>query len=85
MAKNFDKFHYTVDSMCLIDDLRPDMMGSEFYNITDNITVKTLYHDEMTLPREATPKIFITMNKMPFDMTEGSTSRRIFLAMQSDF
>lgn len=85
MAKNFDKFHYTVDSMCLIDDLRPDMMGSEFYNITDNITVKTLYHDEMTLPREATPKIFITMNKMPFDMTEGSTSRRIFLAMQSDY
>ena len=85
MAKNFDKFHYTVDSMCLIDDLRADVMGSEFYNITDNITVKTLYHDEMTLPKEATPKIFVTMNKFPFDMTEGSTSRRIYLAMQSDY
>lgn len=85
MAKNFDKFHYTVDSMVLIDDLREDVVGKEFYNITDNITVKTLYHDEMTLPREATPKIFVTMNKFPFDMSEGSTSRRIILAMQSDY
>lgn len=85
MAKNFDKFHYTVDSMCLIDDLRSDMVGSDFYNITENITVKTLYRDEMTLPKEATPKIFATMNKFPFDLTEGSTSRRIFLAMQSDY
>lgn len=85
MAKNFDKFHYTVDSMCFIDDLRPDMMGEEFYNITENITVKTLYRDEMTLPREATPKIFVTMNKFPFDLSEGSTARRIFLAMQSDY
>lgn len=85
MAKNFDKFHYTVDSMCLIDDLRSDMVGSDFYNITENITVKTLYRDEMTLPRECTPKIFATMNKFPFDLSEGSTSRRIFLAMQSDY
>lgn len=85
MAKNFDKFHYTVDSMCFIDDLRADMIGSEFYNITDNITVKTLYHDEITLPKESTPKIFVTMNKFPFDMSEGSTSRRVILAMQSDY
>lgn len=85
MAKNFDKFHYTVDSMVLIDDLRDDMVGKEFYNITENITVKTLYRDEMTLPREATPKIFVTMNKFPFDLTEKSTSRRIILAMQSDY
>ncbi len=85
MAKNFDKFHYTVDSMVLIDDLRDDMVGKEFYNITENITVKTLYRDEMTLPREATPKIFVTMNKFPFDLTEKSTWRRIILAMQSDY
>lgn len=85
MAKNFDKFHYTVDSMCFIDDLRSDIMGEEFYNITENITVKTLYRDEMTLPKEATPKIFVTMNKFPFDLSEGSTARRIFLAMQSDY
>lgn len=85
MAKNFDKFHYTVDSMVLIDDLRDDMVGKEFYNITENITVKTLYRDEMILPRDATPKIFVTMNKFPFDMSEGSTSRRIILAMQSDY
>lgn len=85
MAKNFDKFHYTVDSMCLIDDLRSDIVGSDFYNITENITVKTLYRDEMTLPRECTPKIFATMNKFPFDLSEGSTARRIFLAMQSDY
>lgn len=85
MAKNFDKFHYTVDSMCFIDDLRSDIVGDEFYNITENITVKTLYRDEMTLPRECTPKIFVTMNKFPFDLSEGSTARRIFLAMQSDY
>ena len=30
MAKNFDKFHYTVHSMVLIDDLREDMVCKEF-------------------------------------------------------
>ena len=85
MAKNFDKFHYTVDSMCLIDDLRDTVAGSDFYNITENITVKTLYKDEMTLPREATPKIFATMNKFSFDLSEPSTMRRLFIAMQSDY
>lgn len=85
MARNFDKFHYTVDSMCLIDDLHETIAGGDFYNITENITVKTLYKDEMTLPRESTPKIFATMNKFSFDLSEPSTMRRLFIAMQSDY
>ncbi len=85
MAKNFAEFRDTVDSLIFIDDLRSDLVGDEFYNATDKITVKTLYKDEATLPDNRTPKILATMNKFPFDMSSDSTYRRMYLAMQSDF
>lgn len=85
MAKNFQEFHDTVDSLFFIDDLREDIGSDEFYNVTENITVKTLYNNEVTLPKERTPKIFVTMNKMSFDLNEDSTARRVFLCMVSDY
>lgn len=85
MAKNFQEFQDTVDSLFFIDDLREDIASDEFYNVTENITVKTLYNNEVTLPKERTPKIFVTMNKMSFDLNEDSTARRVFLGMVSDY
>lgn len=85
MAKNFQEFRDTVHSLCFIDDLRADIAGDEFYNVTENITVKTLYNNEMTIPKERTPKIFVTTNKMSFDLSEDSTARRIFLGMMSGY
>lgn len=85
MSRNFQEFRDTIDSICFIDDLREDIAGDEFYNITQNITVKTLYNNEVTLPQERTPKLFVTTNKMSFDLNEPSTQRRIFPGMMSDY
>lgn len=85
MATNFQEFQDTVDSLCFIDDLRDDIPGEEFFNITDMVTVKTLYNNIMTLPRTRTPKIIATMNKIGFNLNDDSTARRLFIAMASDY
>ena len=85
IAKNFQGFEDTVHSICFIDDLRQDISGDEFYNLTDSVVVKSLYKDEYMLPKERTPKFFVTMNNMSFDLSHGSTARRIYLGMVSDY
>lgn len=85
MATNFQEFQDTVDSLCFIDDLRDDIPGEEFFNITDTVTVKTLYNNIMTLPRSRTPKILCTMNKIGFNLNDDSIARRLFIAMASDY
>ena len=85
MGKNFQEFRNTVHSLCFIDDLREETVGEDFYNSTENLTVKTLYNDEYTLPKAITPKIFTTFNKMSFDLSVPSTARRLFLGMASDY
>lgn len=85
MATNFQEFQDTVDSLCFIDDLRDDIPGEEFFNITDTVTVKTLYNNIMTLPRSRTPKIIATMNKIGFNLNDDSVARRLFISMASDY
>ena len=85
IAKNFQGFEDTVHSICFIDDLRQDISGDEFYNLTDSVVVKSLYKDEYMLPKERTPKFFVTMNNMSFDLSHGSTARRVYLGMVSDY
>lgn len=85
MPKNFQEFRDTEDSMFFIDDLRGDILDEDFYNITERITVKTLYNNEMTLTPERTPKIFITTNKSSFDHSNPSTRRRIMFGWVSDY
>lgn len=85
MATNFQEFRDTIDSLCFIDDLRDDIPGEEFFNITDMVTVKTLYNNIMTLPRTRTPKIIATMNKIGFNLNDDSVVRRMFICMASDY
>ena len=83
-AQNFSAFTQTVHSYVCIDDLQMGANAELFYNITSQITVKNLYKDMVTLSKEDTPKIIITMNKW-FDLKSSSTYGRLWPMLTSDY
>lgn len=84
MSLNFTRFRDTIDSNVFIDDLRKDIRGDEFKNITANMTTRSLYQNEILLPKERTPKLFITMNGN-FDLSDPAIYRRCYLLPVSDY
>lgn len=84
MPTNFQEFEDTVDQVVMIDDLRGDIRGEEFKNLTSNMVVRTLYQNKYTVPADRVPKIFCTMNRS-LDMDNPSVYRRCFSAYTSDY
>lgn len=84
MQLNFSEFVDTVHQLIFIDDLRKDIRGEEFKNITTNIVVRTLYKNKQTLPRQRVPKIFVTMNSN-LDLDNPAVYRRCYTSAASDY
>lgn len=84
MSLNFCRFQDTIDSNVFIDDLRKDIRGDEFKNITGNMKTRSLYQNEILLPESRTPKLFITMNGY-FDLSDPAIYRRSYLLPVSDY
>lgn len=84
VASNFQEFTDTEHQLVFIDDLERDIQGEEFKNLTTDMTVKTLYQNKYTIPRERVPKFFITTNQ-ELDMTNPSVYRRCYSSYTSDF
>lgn len=84
MSLNFDRFRDTIDSLVFIDDLRKDIRGDEFKNITANVTIRSLYRNTIMLPADRAPKIVITQNGN-FDLSDDAIYRRCYLCAVSDY
>lgn len=84
MQLNFSEFVDTVHQLVFIDDLRKDIRGEEFKNITTNMVVRTLYKNKQTLPRQRVPKIFMTMNSN-LDLDNPAVYRRCYTSATSDY
>lgn len=84
VASNFQEFIDTEHQMVLIDDLKRDIKGEEFKNLTSDMTVKTLYQNKYTLPRERVPKLLITTNQ-ELDVDNPSVYRRCYSSYTSDY
>lgn len=84
ISLNFTRFRDTIDSNVFIDDLRKDIRGEEFKNITARMTTRSLYQNEILLPEGRTPKMFITMNGN-FDLSDPAIYRRCYLLAVSDY
>lgn len=81
---NFSEFIDTVHQLVFIDDLRKDIRGEEFKNLTTNMVVRTLYKNKQTLPRQRVPKIFTTMNSN-LDLDNPAVYRRCYTSATSDY
>lgn len=84
VASNFQEFTDTEHQMVFIDDLERDIQGEEFKNLTTDMTVKTLYQNKYTVPRERVPKFFITTNQ-ELDVDNPSVYRRCYSSYTSNF
>ena len=84
VAANFQEFTDTEHQLVFIDDLERDIQGEEFKNLTTDMTVKTLYQNKYTIPRERVPKFFITTNQ-ELDVDNPSVYRRCYSSYTSDF
>ena len=84
MATNFQEFKDTEDQVVMIDDLKGDIRGEEFKNLTTQMTVKTLYQNKYSIPKDRVPKIFCTMNK-ELALSNQSVYRRCFSSYTSDY
>lgn len=83
-CRNFASFVQTVHSYIYIDDLAMGTNAELFYNITSQLSVRSMYHDTVTLPLEESPKIMVTMNDN-FDVTSSSTYGRMWPMFVSDY
>ena len=84
VASNFQEFTDTEHQLVFIDDLERDIQGEEFKNLTTDMTVKTLYQNKYTVPRERVPKFFITTNQ-ELDVDNPSVYRRCYSSYTSNF
>lgn len=84
VAANFQEFTDTEHQLVFIDDLERDIKGEEFKNLTTDMTVKTLYQNKYTIPRERVPKFFITTNQ-ELDVDNPSVFRRCYSSYTSDY
>lgn len=83
-AKNFSKFRLNVHSGIFVDDVRSDISSESFYNITQELSVKSVYEDQYILRPEETPKLFLTQNRK-FNLQSSSTLGRIYPMFFSDY
>lgn len=83
-AKNFSKFRQNVHSGIFVDDVRSDITSETFYNVTQELTVKSVYEDQYTLRPEDTPKLMITQNRK-FNLQSSSTLGRIYPMYFGDY
>lgn len=84
IGRNFNRFERHVHSFVVVDDLRTDFKSEILFNLVSRIPVKNLFHDEILLDVEESPKMFVTSNQ-PFDVTDPSTFRRIFPILVTDY
>lgn len=85
-AKNFDQFVDGLHRVVSHDDVHERFRGSEMNGLEDGIDVKSLYKDTVRIPFEQSPKMFFCTNHMQgFDMTQGSTFRRMAVCPVSDY
>lgn len=81
---NFGDFRQTRDYLVCIDDLNQDIKDRLFYNLTDQLIVRSLYKNEIHVEHEDSPKILITTN-FPPDLSAPSTYRRFLPMTASDY
>ncbi|MBR1800685.1 MAG: hypothetical protein IJ767_04220 [Bacteroidaceae bacterium] len=84
IGRNFSRFERHIHSFVVVDDLRTDFKSEILFNLVSRVPVKNLFHDEILLDVEESPKMFVTSNQ-PFDVTDPSTFRRIFPVLVADY
>lgn len=84
IAKNFRDYRPSVHGFIYIDDLMRNFNAEVLFNISTSITVKNLYHDEVSVSEDESAKILFSSNRC-FDMTDPSTFGRLYPMMVSDY
>ena len=84
LAKNFREYKPSVHGFIYIDDLLRNFNAELLFGLSSSITVKNLYHDEVSVAPEQSAKILFSSNRC-FDMTDPSTFGRLYPMMVSDY
>lgn len=77
-SKNFSAFQQGVHTNILIDDLDLSVNEEQFFNLSTDMQVKSLYYDIVTIKPEDCPKVDITSNRKP-DMDSSSVHGRFWM------
>lgn len=84
-ARNFVGYDYLLHGYIHIEDLRRGVSCEELYCVANSdFNRKQLNKDEETLSGDLTAKVILSSNAL-FDLTEPSTSRRLWPILVSDY
>lgn len=84
MGKNFKDFIPYIHTLVAINDLMTKFDFGLLFNSVENISKKNLYKDEVTLPYDISPKLFITQNNKINDK-DPSTLGRVRMMYAGDY
>lgn len=83
---NFRSYKQTIDQMVYVDDLHRSVEFDNFINLTQSISVKTLYENEYNVPFEESPKIMISHNTQFLNSNKGGTYKgRLYTMYWSNY